>query len=234
MKKIVGTFVVFSLLFISCSQDLKLNNEPGFLSKKNNEVWKAESISSKKNGNSLVIEVGNGLDNIYLNTSSTNVGTYYFGTSNISNFGIFTQNIDGTVLTYSTSIVEGPVKSINSILNAGDFYVSGIANTTSTGIGQGLRVFTTVNSGKVTKIDLVAPGLGYKSGDIVTILGGNGIAQIQVKDVIYSNGFVKITENKAGIIKGEFQFTAKRNTSHPFAEETVTFSEGNFYNLNTN
>jgi hypothetical protein len=235
MKKIIGTFVVLSLLFASCSQELEMNNEPGFLSKKNDEIWKAEGITVKKIGGALVIEVANGLDKIFLNTSSTNVGTYHFGTSNPSNLGVFTQNIDATMVTYATTVVEGPVKSINAITSAGDFYVAGIANTTSnTGIGQGLRVKTTVTAGKVTKVDLVAPGLSYKSGDIVTILGGNGEATVQIKDVISSNGFVKITENKAGIIKGEFQFTAKRNVAHPFADETVTFSEGNFYNLNTN
>lgn len=234
MKKIIGTFVVFSLFFASCSQELATNNEPGFLSKKNNEVWKSEAISARKIGNSLIIEVGNGLDKIYLKTSSTLVGTYNFGTSNLLNTGIFTQYIDQALVTYSTTVVEGPVKSINSITNAGDFYVAGIANTTTTGNGQGLRVKTTVNSGKVTNVELVSPGLGYKSGDTVTILGGNGEAKIQIKDVINSNGFVKITENKAGVIKGEFQFTAQRNAYHPFAEETVTFSEGVFYNLKIN
>lgn len=235
MKKIIGTFIVLSLFFASCSQELEMNNKPGFLSKKNGEVWKAETIKAKKIGNALVIEVANGLDKIYLNASSTNAGTYHFGTSNYSNMGVFTQNIDGTVVTYVTSVVEGPVKSINGITNSGDFYVAGIANTTATtGVGQGLRVKTTVTSGKITKIDLVAPGLGYKSGDIITVLGGNGAAKIQIKDVMNSNGFIKIIENKAGIIKGEFQFTAKRNATHPFADETVTISEGNFYNLNTN
>jgi hypothetical protein len=234
MKRIIFTLLGISLLLTSCQQEIETNNEPGFLSKKNGEIWQSEALTVKKNGSALVIEVSNGLEKIFLNTSSTSVGTYVFGTSNASNLGIFTQNIDGTLVTYKTNVVEGPVKSIFGIVNSGLLYVSGIANTTSTGNGQGLRVKTTVTNGVIQSIDLAAPGQGYKSGDLVTILGGNNSAVISVKDVISSNGFVKITKNIGGIIEGQFQFTAKRIDSHPFAEETVTFSNGNFYNLNTN
>lgn len=225
---------MISLFFNSCQQEIEQNNEPGFLSNKNNVVWKATTIKTSKIGNSLILEVRNGQENLYVTTTSTDVGTYHLGTSNSNNFATFTQDIDGTLVTYNTSVIEGPVLSFNGIINAGDLYVSGIANTSSNGNGQGLRVKTTVTLGKVQSIELVSPGIGYKSGDIVTILGGNGLAKFLIKDVVFSNGFVKITQNKAGIITGEFRLTASRNTSHPFADDYVTFSEGNFYNLNTN
>ena len=233
MKKLLFIGIV-SFIICSCSQEIKFNNEPGFLSQKNDQTWKAQSITAKKTGNSLVIEVTNGLEKIFLNTSSTAVGTYTFGTNNVSNLAIFSQTIDGSNITYTTDVISGPVKSIESVVNTGENYVAGIANTTSTGAGQGLRVKTNVTLGKVQSVDLVAPGLGYKSGDIITILGGNGNAKILIKDVIFSNGFVKITKNVGGIIEGEFLFTAKKNVYYPLLEDTVTFSKGYFYNLNTN
>ena len=49
MKKVLLYFGIIILLLSSCSQEIQFNNEPGFLSKKNEETWKAESIKAKKN-----------------------------------------------------------------------------------------------------------------------------------------------------------------------------------------
>ena len=60
--------------------------------------------------------------------------------------------------------------------------------TTTGGTGSGLTVKTEVSLGTVTKVTILAPGINYTPGDIVTIVGGNNFAQFVVqKDYVSKN-----------------------------------------------
>ena len=82
------------------------------------------------------------------------------------------------------------------------------------------------NNGTVNKVNVVARGMGYEAGDLVTILGGNGQAKVRVLNVQQSNGEIKIESVDNGFFTGEFKFTAVDDEGN-----TVSFSKGKFYRI---
>jgi len=100
------------------------------------------------------------------------------------------------------------LQALNTIINSGSGYISGGSSVATTGgSGSGLRVLiTSVDGfGAIQAIGNIVGDLsGYVNGDILTIQGGSGTAQIQLTQVnsiayliitsigngIYSNGDV--------------------------------------------
>jgi hypothetical protein len=87
-------------------------------------------------------------------------------------------------------------------------------------------VATETTNGIVTKITLVSRGIGYKSGDIITIIGGNNNARFKVINVQQSNGEIEITEVLNGQYSGKYKFNVVNETG-----DVITFSEGYFYKV---
>ena len=94
------------------------------------------------------------------------------------------------------------------------------------GSGSGLRVATQTTNGTVTAITVVARGVGYRPGDIVTIVGGNNNATFRVINIQQSNGEIEIEEVENGLFTGKYKFNAVNEEG-----QVITFSEGVFYKI---
>jgi hypothetical protein len=111
-------------------------------------------------------------------------------------------------------------------LTPGTGYTSAAAAHTSGGSGSGLRLALTTLSGAVTKATVVSRGLGYVSGDVVTIQGGNNNATVRIENVQQSNGEITIEDISEGLFTGTFKLNATNADG-----EVITFSEGHFYKI---
>ncbi|OYU97131.1 MAG: hypothetical protein CFE21_02235 [Bacteroidetes bacterium B1(2017)] len=89
--------------------------------------------------------------------------------------------------TFSTTSTPKGIDSLVSsvkIINAGTGYAASTYVPTTGGSGVGLRVGITVNgAGAVTSAVVLHTGIGYKSGDIVTITTGGGNATLLIDKV---------------------------------------------------
>lgn len=92
----------------------------------------------------------------------------------------------------------GIVKAV-SLLNAGTGYWNGTYGTTTTGDGTGLQLNVTTDAGNVTAVTVPswAQGTGYAAGQIVTIVGGNNDATVQITEVTEGK-VLSVTLNNAG------------------------------------
>lgn len=231
MKRII-IFAFVSLIFISCSQDLK-SNSPGFQASKNNKLWTGVNLSATKSASGQLNIVAQGDEGtIDLKIANYNLGTFYLGTNSNATFASYNTTINGVVVSYDTAPLVGSVATIESpILYTGDNYVASGSATTTGGTGSGLTVKTEVSLGTVTKVTILAPGINYTPGDIVTIVGGNNFAQFVVQNVEGSNGEITITDKSNGTITGTFKFNAKSATSVPNGSQFVNFQSGNFFKI---
>lgn len=232
MKKIITLFLASAAL-ISCQEDLKFSN-PGFQVLKDDVLWKANDARAYvSESGRLRIEGMTEYETVTLNTSSTNVGTYLLGTTNVNNMASYVSSFEGVEVAYSTAAAPGPVAAV-ALFNGGTGYVSSTNVATTGGTGSGLTVTTTVDAtGKVTAITVVSRGNGYVAGDTVTITGGNLNAKFKVTNVMNSNGEIKITkfDNVKMTITGKFKFNATKVGSGPFGGEVVNYQYGDFYNI---
>ncbi|WP_353084108.1 DUF6252 family protein [Flavobacterium sp.] len=245
MKKIVFLLIVL-ITTLSCSEDVKFNN-PGFQAYRDGQLFRAENVTAYKSvstGDISIVAIAQEED-VEINISNSNVGTYYFGTTDIYTNALYNSSFSSTPLSYRTNIVSGPVAKMNNfMINGGTGYVSDCTlsngvyvcgnshTTTSSGTGTGLTLSVIANaSGIVTSVKVASPGTGYKAGDIVTISGGSGNALISVLNVQGSNGEVSITENTGDTITGDFKFNAVNTSGNSLGSDLVNFQYGTFYKI---
>ena len=185
-------------------------------------------------------------EEVDLNISNSNTGTYYLGTSNVNTKATYSSTFSGINLLYQTNVITGPVAKMNVGMAAGGTgYVSDCSSVgtsitctnshaTSGGTGSGLTLsIITNNSGVVTSVKVASPGNGYKSGDLITIVGGGNDAKIQVLNVVGSNGEINITENTGDTITGNFKFLVQYGAGEkkPLGGDQLNFQNGNFYKV---
>lgn len=228
MKNIVYLFLV-TLVMSSCTNDVQTNN-PAFQAKFNDATWRANDarVSIDSDGR-FVITAYTQYETIVLRTASANVGTYVLGTTNQNNFASYDFNGEGIMASYDSSMNEGPAYKISSIVNAGTGYVNSnnVQTTPVTGSGSGLRFAIVTNpNGNITSVSIVSRGDGYTAGDVVSIVGGNNNARVQILNTQQSNGEIVIEETENGTYTGTFKFNVVNSDG-----EVITFSNGVFYKV---
>jgi hypothetical protein len=245
MKKIVSLIVVL-FATLSCTTDVKFNN-PGFQAYRDGNLFRALDVKATRSaftGDLSFVALAQD-EKVEINISNANVGTYYFGTNDLSTNAAYSSTFNGLALSYRTNNITGPVaKMYNYMINEGTgyttdcnllngVYVCGNSHaTTSTGAGSGLTLNVIANAaGHVTSVKVASPGTGYKTGDVVTILGGGANAKIAVLNVEGSNGEVNITEYTGDTVSGNFKFNAVNTSGNPLGGELVNFQYGTFYKL---
>lgn len=231
MKKAV-LITILSIFLFSCEEDIQISS-PALQAKKNNIFWRSKQTTVSVNSSGqLEITAINGYDEIVMKTAQNSVGAYLFGTTNTDNFVTYTldktQTEDNIDEVYDSRDVLGPVNSVSNPLSNGlDYINESIVQTTTSGTGSGLRLKVTTNSnGSVSTVEIVARGVGYKSGDIVYLVGGNNNAAVQVVNVQQSNGKIVIEKIENGFYTGSFNFNVVNDEG-----EIITFSEGIFYRV---
>lgn len=231
MKK-AALITILSIFLFSCEEDIQISS-PALQAKKDNMFWRSKQTTVSVNSlGQLEITAINGYDEIVMKTAQNSVGTYLFGTTNIDNFVAYTldktQTEDNIDEVYDSRDVLGPVNSVSNPLSNGlDYINESIVQTTTSGTGSGLRLKVTTNSnGSVSTVEIVARGVGYKSGDIVYLVGGNNNAAVQVVNVQQSNGKIVIEKIENGFYTGSFNFNVVNDEG-----EIITFSEGIFYRV---
>ena len=247
MKKLFSLLVI-SIVFTSCSNDVKFNN-PGFQAYRDGVLFRAIDVKAYKSAQTGALSfVALAQDEeVDLNVSSAALGTYYLGTSNVNTKATYSSSFNAINLLYQTNVINGPVATMSpSMTSGGTGYVSDctlvgttytcgnshatIGGVGVTGTGLTLSVITNAN-GVVTSVRVASPGNGYKSGDLITIVGGGNNATIQVLNVEGSNGEVVITENMGDTVTGTFKFNAINANNNPLGGDQVNFQYGTFYKV---
>ena len=232
MKRFLPLFII-AIVFSSCQEDLKSNN-PGFQGLKDDVFWRANDARAYISATGkLSIEALTQYEQITLNTSSANVGTYVLGTTNTNNSATYTSNFGEIDLQYATVAVPGPVSNI-TLISGGTGYSSGTSVVTTGGAGSGLTVNIVANaSGVVTSISLSSRGNAYLAGDLITVAGGNVNCKFRILNVQNSNGEIKITEydNVNMTVSGKFKFNAANANNSPFGGPILNFQYGEFYKV---
>ena len=227
MKKLFSLFVL-ALIFASCATEVTTNT-PGFQAYKDDTLWRAIDVNAYLDidGHLRILAMAEN-EQVELNMSSANIGTYYFASVDDENTADFSMSYNGDFLKYLTYDVNGPILNINNpVLASGTNYSENFSvSTNSLGGGSGMTVNTTVSdSGFVTGVLINASGSGYEPGDIITINGGDNNAKFKILSVI------EITDNSNGTITGTFRFTAKNAIPNPTVNELVSFQYGAFYQV---
>lgn len=232
MKRFLSLILV-AVAMSSCQEDVKFN-DPGFQGLKDDVYWRANDARAYlSSAGRLTIEALTEYEQVTLNTTNANLGTYVLGTTNTNNAARYTSSLDGVELEYATMAVPGPVSSIQTV-SGGTGYTSGSSITTTGGSGSGLSVNITANSsGVVTAITLASRGNAYTAGDLITVSGGNLNCKFRVFNVQNSNGEIQITEydNVNMTISGKFKFNAANVNTNPFVPEILNFQYGEFYKI---
>ena len=226
MKKIVVLFLSV-LVMASCTQDIQ-TNDPAFQAKLGDAIWRPNDARVFLDGTGgITIKAFTQFEELTLETSSADPGTYIFGTTNQDNYASYYVDRQVIESDYETSIIPGPVNNIANIVSGGSNYSQNNDALTTGGSGSGLKLAINVNTnGAVIEANVVARGMGYIAGDIVTILGGNGLATVRILNVQQSNGEITIESVDNGFFTGEFKFTAVDDEGN-----TVSFSKGKFYRI---
>lgn len=199
MKKLIG-FLSLSLLFVSCSEEIK-NSNPGFQAKKDNAFWRATDASATVNPDgTLTISAYNsssGIEELIMQVSSADPGIYTFGTQNINNFATYYNEFGGIGASFTTELIEGPVNATSNLITLGTNYENNGTASVTGGSGSGAVVAVSVVNGSVTFVTLLNRGQGYEEGDILTVHGGNDDATFVV-NTVYSNGAIQTVEVLTG------------------------------------
>lgn len=246
MKKLIF-FIASIALLSSCQEDVQFNN-PGFQAYKDGVLFRGIDVKAYKSSNGSISLVGlTQYEEVDLDIASSNIGTYYFGTTNQSTKAFYDSSFDNVQLSYATNVISGPVALMNSSMYIGGTgyvsdciltdpvnltYVCNNSHQTTGGSGTGLTLSVIANaSGIVTSVKVASPGNGYKSGDIISIVGGGNDAKIKVLNVQGSNGQIEITENTGDTVSGNFKFNAINTTGNLLGSEMVNFQYGTFYKV---
>src|SRR5690606_2886797 len=125
-------------------------------------------------------------------------------------------NDDATFMV-STVYDNGAIQTVELLTGGSNYENVGTGALTDTdGNGSGLRVAINVNSlGKVSSIYMVSRGDGYKSGDLITILGGDNNATFKVLNVQQSSGEIIIESVENGTFTGSFKVNAADEEGNP-------------------
>lgn len=227
MKKLVSLFVLV-FVFSGCSNEVTTNT-PGFQAFKDDTLWRAIDVSAyvSIDGHVRIVAMAQN-EQVEINMSSTNVGTYYFASVDDENTAEYSVTYDGDFLRYLTYDLNGPILNINNpVIIGGTGYSENFnVSTNSLSGGSGMTVDTTVDdNGFVTGVLINSNGSGYEAGDVITINGGDNNAKFKILSVI------EITDNSNGTITGTFRFTAKNAIPNPTVNELVSFQYGAFYQL---
>ena len=243
MKKIVSLIVIL-IIFSACQEDVKFNN-PGFQAYRDGVLYKGIDVKAYKATNgSITITALAQDENVSMDVSNSNVGTYYFGTTNQATKAFYDSNFNNVSLSYATDIIDGPVAKMNASMTAGGSgyvsdcvlvsgeYACNNSHQTTGGTGSGLSLAVITNtSGVVTSVKVASPGNGYHAGDLITITGGGNNAKVRVLNVEGSNGEINITENTGDTVSGNFKFNAINSTGNLAGPEIVNFQYGTFYKV---
>ena len=226
MKKLISLLAV-AILLTSCEQDIQTNT-PAFQAKKNDVFWRSNNakVSIDVDGR-MIITAYNQNETVTLKTASTVPGVYVLGTNNQDNFATYSNNINGFSDFYDTGLYSGPAFKVSSIISNGTAYLTNATGAQTTGgSGSGLRVATQATNGIVTSITVVSRGIGYRPGDLVTIVGGNNNATFRVLNTQQSNGEIEIEEVENGLFTGKYKFNAVNA-----AGDVINYSEWVFYKI---
>jgi hypothetical protein len=227
MKKIVQLLALV-LVMISCENDIK-TNLPAFLGEKDNVLWRAKDTKVTANpGGTITINAYKDNELVTLTVPNT-VGTHYLGTTNQGVNATYSFNDQQSLSYFETAIIEGPVFKLQGVTNPGTGYAALNDNieTTTGGSGSGLTLRIQSNSsGAVTGATITSRGLGYESGDVITINGGNANAKVTVLNVSNSNGEVFIEKIEGNLYSGTFKFNAVNEQG-----TVVNFNKGIFYKV---
>jgi hypothetical protein len=233
-------YLFLLITFISCGDNVTFNN-PALEGQVNNVFWRAAdakatlingvlTIEGYARNEKLTLTIPSPKSLVSYNNKNTHL-TYFLGTTNqniMSSYVSSVSTVDSPI--YKTIVTPGPVNKI-LISAAGLGYTNTIAGT-SGGKGLGLKVNLVVTSlGAISSVTVTSPGSGYTSGDVITVIGGNGKAKLVVQNVIASNGEIVITgyDGVNNIVSGTFKFNAINTNGDPLAEPNLNFQYGNFY-----
>lgn len=244
MKKIISLSLII-MLFVSCQDEIKTHN-PGLQAYRDDFLFRGVGISATKDANGRISITALSQDEeLTLDIASSNPGTYNLGTTNQNNKATYVSTFQDNELVYDTSIFEGPVSRMASTMTAAGSgydsdcilvdgeYVCNSSHFTEGGSGAGLKVSVVTNAaGAITSVKSVAsPGNNYLPGDLITIVGGNGIAKCKVLNVEGSNGEIVIESITNNRISGTFKFNAHKTNSNPTGNDLLNFQYGAFYNI---
>lgn len=246
MKKIFSLIVVL-VFFCSCQEDVQFNN-PGFQAYRDGVLFRGIDVKAYKSTNGSITLVALAQDEeVDLDITNSVKGIYYFGTTNQNTKASYISTFNNVSFNYQTNVVFGPVAKMNTGMTAGGTgyvsdcilidpvnltYTCSNSHQTTGGSGSGLTLSVITNtSGVVTSIKVASPGNGYKSGDLITIVGGANNAKITVLNVEGSNGQIEITENTGDTVSGNFKFNAINTSGNPLGGEQVNFQYGTFYKV---
>ena len=111
-------------------------------------------------------------DTISSATNLNGASIYVGGPAPIANITCILSGVTG---------VQGTVTA-NTIINGGTGYTTaaGVAVTPASGLGTGCTVNITAVAGVITVVAIATLGSNYRDGDVLTIAGGNGDAQIRI------------------------------------------------------
>lgn len=221
-------------------------HDPGFQAYRDDVLFRGISVTASTDFNGRISITALSQDQeLTLKIGSSNPGTYYLGTTNQNNQAIYTSSFLDNELVYKTSVFQGPVsKMATSMTNSGSGYdsdcilvdgeyVCNSSHFTTGGSGSGLKLSVATNaSGNITGVKSVAsPGNNYLPGDVITIVGGNGLAKCRVLNVEGSNGEIVIESFSNNTITGTFKFNARKTNGNPNGNDLVNFQYGAFYNI---
>lgn len=226
MKKLI-LFIAAVALFSSCENQVQFS-DPGFQVYRNDLLLKAvNTVAYKSADGSIRIEAEAQDEVITMSISGSDIGKYYIASTNLDNWAQYETTFDDNYVLYSSRDSFQPITTIaNAILTGGTGYsAANSAPTTSTGSGSGMRVKTQVEDGVIKNILIAVPGAGYKTGDIITISGGDNNAKFRILSEI------EITNNSNNTLSGYFKFNVKNIYSNPFGTELANFQYGAFYNI---
>jgi hypothetical protein len=243
MKKIVF-FLVVVLCLGSCSEELKFSN-PAFQAYRDDIFFNGIDVKAYRELDGSLTLVALAQDEeVEIDIVSGTTGKYYFGTTNQNTMATYSSSFDDVNLYYETKIIAGPVAKMENQMFAGGTgytsdcvlidgnYACNTSRATTGGTGSGLTLSVITNSsGVVTSVKVASPGNGYKTGDLISITGGDNNAKVGVLNVEGSNGEVVITENTGDSVTGTFKFNAINANNNPLGPETVNFQYGTFYKI---
>lgn len=96
-------------------------------------------------------------------------------------------------------IAEGDVVSALTVTTAGDGYSqTTVATTGGSGTGLTINITALTNTDEVDTVSIANPGVGYKTGEVVTLVGGNNQATVTLT-VEASHGIVVMDGTSAAV-----------------------------------
>jgi transcriptional regulator with XRE-family HTH domain len=129
--------------------------------------------------------ISGGYYNLSISTASSEViaNTLFDNSTTLPEIGADCLELGDIV--FLNSVFYDTLGRVDSILltNQGSSYSSMVGVTTSGGSGNGLLVNIISTTGSITSVSINTPGIGYTTGDVLTINSGNYDADIEIISV---------------------------------------------------